>query len=143
MWLLQGLLSFLGRVLFCGIFVMSALGNKIPNFAQVLETMQSEGIPQPRLMLIGAIVVLLAGSGLVIVGYGARIGAALLLIFLILATYYFHDFWTHPSDSAEYAQQRIQFMKNVALMGGTLIIIANGAGAWSFHRTPVDDGEFV
>ena len=136
MWLLQGLLSFLGRLLICAIFVMSVLGNKIPHFGQVVEAMQSEGIPRPTLMLVGAIVVMLSGSALIILGYGARWGAALLLIFLVLATYYFHDFWEYAPDTAEFAEQRIQFMKNLALMGVMLFIMANGAGAWSFHRAP-------
>ena len=55
--------------------------------------MAAEGVPAPQFMLAGAIVFLIAGSLSVILGYKARIGAALLLVFLVLATYYFHDFW--------------------------------------------------
>jgi len=56
--------------------------------------MDSVGVPQPRLLLVGAIVFLIIGSVSVIVGYHARIGATLLLTFLILASYFFHPFWS-------------------------------------------------
>ena len=51
------------------------------------------GVPAPQFMLVGAIVFLIAGSLSVIAGYQARIGAVLLLTFLVLASYYFHPFW--------------------------------------------------
>ena len=53
----------------------------------------------PRWMLVGAIVFVLAGSPSIIVGISTRIGAPLLLVFLELATDYFHDFWTWPLDA--------------------------------------------
>ena len=81
-------------------------------------------------MLVGAIVFLIAGSISVITGFKARIGAALLLVFLLLATYYFHDFWTLDEPQAQ-QEQMIQFMKNLALMGAMLLIIANGSGPMS------------
>jgi len=59
---LQGILAVTGRVLLCIIFLMAAVGNKIPHFSDVAQVMDSKGIPQPKLMLAGAIVFLLAGS---------------------------------------------------------------------------------
>src|SRR5262245_21702586 len=106
---------------------MSALGNKIPNFETVSQFMAAEGVPMPRLMLVGAIVFLIVGGISLIVGYKARFGAALLLVFLVLATYFFHDFWT-VSDPKAQQEQMIQFMKNLALIGAMLLIVANGAG---------------
>ena len=64
-----------------------------------------------------------------IAGYQTKIGASLLLIFLILATYFFHDFWTFEGDARQ--QQMIQFLKNVSLMGTMLFLLANGPGATS------------
>ena len=61
---------------------------------------------------------------------GPALIAALLLVFLVAATYFFHDFWTFD-DPAERQQQTIQFMKNASLVGAMLFIMANGAGAWS------------
>ena len=128
--LLQGIVAVTGRVLLCVIFLMAAVGNKIPHFSDVAQLMGSKGIPQPKLMLAGAIVFLLAGSLSVITGYRARIGALLLLVFLALATYYFHNFWAITEAKAQ-QEQMIQFMKNLSMMGAMLFIIANGPGPMS------------
>ena len=89
----------------------------------------------------GAIAFLILGSLLVILGYKARFGALLLLIFLGLATYYFHDFWTFEGEAQQ--GEMIQFMKNLGLGGAMLYIIANGSGHWSLDSTREDDDEFV
>jgi putative oxidoreductase len=126
----QGIVAVLGRILLCTIFLLSAVGNKIPNFQAVAGIMAKEGVPAPQVMLAGAIAFLIAGSLSVILGYKARIGAALLLVFLVLATYYFHDFWT-LSDPQAQQEQMIQFLKNLGLMGAMLLVIANGTGPMS------------
>lgn len=143
--IIQGLLTLVGRVLLCTIFFMSAVGNKIPHFSDVAKVMDSVGVPAPQLLLVGAIVFLIAGSLLVMVGYHARIGAALLLTFLVLATYFFHGFWRLEEGHAQ-QEQMIQFMKNLSMMGAMLFIMANGSGplsldSWLQKRTaaPVEE----
>jgi putative oxidoreductase len=131
---LQAIITILGRIMLAAIFLMSALGNKIPQFNGVVEKMTAEGVPAANVMLSGAIVFLIVGAVSIIIGYKARIGAALLFAFLALATYFFHDFWTFAPDSKEFQMQMIQFMKNLALMGAMLILFANGAGAGSLDR---------
>jgi putative oxidoreductase len=69
----------------------------------------------------------------VILGYKARIGAVLLLIFLALATFYFHNFWS-LTDPKTQQEQMIQAMKNASMMGAMLFLIGNGSGAWSLDR---------
>ncbi len=123
---MQNLLSLIARIMIATIFLLSGVGNKIPNFTGVAAYMASEGVPLPQLMLVGAIAFLILGSLSVITGYQIRIGASLLLIFLILATYFFHDFWNFEGDARQ--QQMIQFMKNVSMMGTMLFLIANGPG---------------
>lgn len=120
-------LNLLGRFCLIVIFLLSAIGNKIPNFVSTAEYMASEGVPVPMLLLAGAIVFLIAGSLSILVGYKARIGATLLLIFLLLATYWFHDFWTVEDAGAQQVQM-IAFMKNLALMGAMIMIIGRGPG---------------
>lgn len=73
--------SLLGRIMIATIYLMSAVGNKIPNFNGVASYMASEGVPMPSLMLIGGIACLIAGSLSIITGYKAKIGAGLLLVF--------------------------------------------------------------
>jgi putative oxidoreductase len=126
---IRGPLTVLGRLLLCTIFFMAAVGNKIPHFSDVAKVMESVGVPAPQFMLAGAIVFLIAGSLSVIAGYKARIGAALLLTFLVLASYYFHAFWNLEGQAQQ--EQMIQFMKNLSMMGAMLFIVANGSGPMS------------
>jgi putative oxidoreductase len=129
---LQGVTSVLGRLLLVTIFLSSALMNKIPNFQTVAGVMQSAGVPLPQLSLAVTIVLLLAGGTSVLLGYKARVGAAMLAVFLVLATYYFHAFWAVPADQAQ--GQMIHFLKNAGLLGAMLFVVANGSGAWSLDR---------
>ena len=127
------ILNLLGRFFLIVIFLMSAVGNKIPNFGKTADYMASEGVPMAPLLLVGAILFLMVGSLSILVGYKARIGATLLLVFLVLATYWFHDFWTFEEAAAK-QMQTISFMKNLALMGAMLMIIARGPGKPSLDR---------
>jgi len=126
---MRGLVSLLGRLLIVPIFLLSAVGNKIPRFNAVAESMAEQGVPEPKIMLGGAIVFLILGSLSIALGYRARVGAVLLLVFLGAATYYFHDFWTMPAEAQQ--AELIAFMKNMSLMGAMLFIIGNGAGPMS------------
>lgn len=126
---MPGIFSLLGRVMIATIFLMSAVGNKIPKFNDVAGYMASEGVPQPQIALAGAILFLIVGSLSVIAGFQIRFGAALLLVFLVLATYYFHDFWN--MEGQEQQMQMIQALKNLSLMGTMLFLMANGAGGMS------------
>lgn len=125
----KDLLSLAGRVMIVTIFLLSAVGNKIPNFSSVVGYMASEGVPVPQVALAGAIVFLIAGSLSVMLGYKVQFGASLLLVFLVLATYFFHDFWTF--EGQERQMQTIQFMKNLSLIGTMAFLIANGSGRLS------------
>jgi putative oxidoreductase len=126
---LQGLVSVVGRLFLVAIFLGSAVMNKIPHYSATLGAMEAHHVPMPELLLPGAIVFLIVGSVSVLLGYQARIGAALLAVFLVLASYYFHNFWAVPE--AEQLGQMIHFQKNLGLLGAMLFIIANGPGAWS------------
>jgi putative oxidoreductase len=126
---MRGALSLTGRVLLGAIFLLSALGNKIPNFSKVAGYMGSVGMPAPELMLVGAIVFLLVGGVSLVLGWQARLGSVLLLVFLALATYYFHPFWKMEGMDAQ--NHMAHAMKNLSIAGALLFIVANGPGAWS------------
>ena len=125
-------LTLLARLMIAAIFLMSAIGNKIPNYSSVVQYMQGKGVPAPQFLLAGAIAFLIAGSVSLILGYKARIGATLLGIFLVAATYYFHDFWNVTGQ--EQQLQMIQFLKNLSMLGAMLFIIANGPGPASLDN---------
>ena len=126
----QGLVSLLGRLFVAAIFLASAVGNKIPQFQETVAYMASEGVPNPKFALFGAVGLLLIGSASVILGAWTRFGAIFLLVFLAAATYYFHDFWQF-TDAGQRQLQTIQFMKNLAIGGGLLSLVAFGGGPWS------------
>src|ERR1700722_1153691 len=87
----RGILAVAGRVLLSAIFFLAAVMNDIPNFSKTVGVMSQHNVPIPEVLLPIAIVFLLAGSVSVIVGYKARFGALLLFLFLVPATYYFHN----------------------------------------------------
>ncbi|MEM9292559.1 MAG: DoxX family protein [Acidobacteriota bacterium] len=110
----------LGRVLFSLIFIASGFG-KIADFGGTQEYMAAYGMPATAVLLVGAIVLEIFGGASVLLGWKTRWGALALLIFLIPATLIFH------SDFSQQIEM-IQFMKNLALMGGTLIVYSLGPG---------------
>jgi len=132
---LVGILTVIGRILLAAVFLMSAVGHKIPKFSAVAEGMAAEGIPFPQMLLAGAIVFLVFGSVSLILGLRGRLGAVLLMVFLLAATYFYHDFWTLEGDAVK--QQMAHFMKNVSLMGALLLIVVNGTGPFSIDGKPI------
>jgi putative oxidoreductase len=133
MYAVRGFLSVLARLMIAAIFLLSAVAGKILNFNGTVEKMAAEGVPSPTILLGGAIAFLIVGSLSIVLGYKGRFGAFLLLVFLGAATYYFHDFWKLPADTPPATMQMevISFMKNLALMGTMLFLVANGTGPWS------------
>lgn len=123
---LNNLLTVVGRLALVAVFA-GAAAQKIQNFNGVVGYMQSVDIPQPKIALVGAIVLLIAGSASILLGYRAKLGAVMLFVFLAAATYYFHPFWKNPAE-------QINFMKNLSIAGALLFIMANGSGPASLKR---------
>jgi putative oxidoreductase len=128
--IVKGLTSLVARLLLAFIFLASAIGNGIPQFQQTAEYMASEGVPNPKFALFAAIGLLLIGGLSVVAGSWTRFGASFLLVYLAAATYFFHDFWQF-TEAAQRQLQTIQFMKNLAIGGGLLSLMAFGGGPWS------------
>lgn len=117
-----------GRILLALIFLMSGI-MKIPNWEGTAGYMEFMGMPMVTLFLIGAVVLEIGGSLSVILGYKARWGALALIVFTIPTTLIFHAYWA--VDPEQMQTQQIMFMKNLAIIGGLLVIMANGAGPLS------------
>lgn len=113
-------LPLLARLLMSAIFLMSAI-NKISDPAGTQAYMASYGMPLTGLFLIGAIALEVVGGLSLLLGYKPRLGAILLIIFLIPATVIFHFDWSDP-------MQRIALMKNLAMLGGLLMVVQYGGG---------------
>lgn len=117
---MQALIQLLARFLIALIFLMNGL-SKITNFSGTDRYMDQYGIPLTFLFLIGAICVELLGGLSLLIGYKTKLGALVLFLFLIPTTLIFH---TEFSDQT----QVIMFMKNLAVMGGLLLLVSQGAG---------------
>lgn len=116
-----------GRILFALMFLLPAF-NKITNFSGTEQYMASKGMPAIPFLLVCAILMLLFGAFSIAAGYKSKIGAIVLIVFLIPATLIFH------SDLAD-QNQFIHFLKNIALIGGLLMLFVNGTGAISMDKT--------
>jgi putative oxidoreductase len=127
---LEGPLNLVGRILLALIFFASALG-EINDWKGTADYMEQNGVVAIPFFLAGAIVFELFGSLSVAAGVKARYGAFLLVVFLIPASLVFHAFWKIADDPVMARLQMISFMKNVAIMGALLTIIARGSGPWS------------
>ena len=110
-----------GRILIAAIFLIAGAG-KIGAYAGTQGYMQAHGLPGA---LLPAVIALEIGGGLLIVtGAWTRVAALALAGFCVLAALIFH------ANFAD-AMQQINFLKNLAMAGGFLVLAANGAGAWS------------
>jgi putative oxidoreductase len=121
----QKLLAFIGRVCLSSIFILSGF-HKIVYFEKLMGIMDKKGIPLVLLMLIGAIVFEIIGGVSVLLGWRTRIGALLLSVFILPTTFIFHDFWAVP-ESQQFLQFQM-FLKNFAIFGGLLYVLAFGSG---------------
>ncbi|OFZ18501.1 MAG: hypothetical protein A2X94_00730 [Bdellovibrionales bacterium GWB1_55_8] len=126
-----GTIALVGRILLAIIFITSGLA-KIPGWSENVQYMQSRGIPAVPVFLFPAIFIEVIGGFSVLLGFKARLGAAALAIFLIPTSLIFHNFWA--LEGIEQQMQLVNFLKNLAIMGGLLQIIANGAGGASLDH---------
>lgn len=122
----------LGRLLMSVIFIVSGI-TKIMNFSGMVAYSEAHHLPAPQVMLVLALIVELVGGLMILFGFQARIAALVLFLFLIPTTLLFHNFWAYEGAMRE--MQLINFMKNLAIMGGLLILSAFGPGALSVDRT--------
>ena len=114
----------IGRIFISGIFLLSGF-NKIGSYNGTVDWMESFGLP--GFLLIPAIVLEILAPILIIVGYQTRIAAGALSLFCIATAIIFH---TDFSDQ----MQLIAFMKNLALAGGFLFLVVNGAKGYCLDK---------
>ena len=95
----------------------------ILNFQAMIMMMTTKNLPMPEILLGSSIVLQIAGGILLVTGQNNRLAAAALMLFIIPTTFIFHNFWV-SSDTAEYQEQLMQFLKNIAILGGLLIVFS-------------------
>jgi putative oxidoreductase len=122
----SGFVVLLGRLFFALIFLMSGF----THFAkQTIGFAASQGVPTASILVpISGIMALIGGLS-ILLGYRAKLGAWLIVVFLIGVTP-MHKFWG-ISDPMMQQMQMVMFMKNIAMLGGALLITQLGSGPWS------------
>ena len=119
-----------GRVLFGGVLAFTGV-NHFGQADQMAGYAEAKGAPAPTLSVYGSGVLLVLGGASIALGAFPLVGAAALAGFLVVATPMFHDFWS-VEDPQQRQQEMTDFLKNVALIGGALVLLALSGGSWPF-----------
>jgi putative oxidoreductase len=123
---MKDIIDLIGRIFISSIFLYQAVVN-ITEAVSVKKEMIEYSVNRIDFLFATGIVLMILGGLSVLIGYRAKLGALLLLVFLVPSTltYYF--------DFADEMQQQM-FIRNIAIIGGLLMIVANGSGRYSIKR---------
>lgn len=124
------------RVLLALMFVMSGF-SKLTAIAGTTGYIASKGLPLPGVLAVASGLLELLGGLALTLGFKARIAAGALAVFTLLASLLFHNFWSLPAEQVMVNQ--LMFLKNLAVIGGMLLVVAYGAGPGSIdsRRSPI------
>jgi putative oxidoreductase len=121
----------LGRLALAAIFLISGYG-KLVGLSATAGYIGSKGLPAPMALAVLAGVGELVLGAAVVIGFKARLAALGLVVFTVVATAFFHDFWN--MQGSDRAMQQIHALKNLAIVGGLLILAGVGPGRFSVDR---------
>ena len=113
----------IGRLMIALIFVMAGAG-KLGDPTATQAYIAAHGLPLPMISYLVAVAIELGGGILLVVGYQTRIVAGVMAVFTVVTALVFH---TNFADH----NMVLHFMKNIAMAGGLLQVVAFGAGALS------------
>jgi len=115
----------IGRILFSLIFIASGI-SKIGDWKKTIDYMESHHMIFIPFFLIIAILLQVLGGLSIITNYKTKVGVVLLLLFLIPATFIFHNFWSLPTETEiEMINQQyemVSFLKNITIIGALLLL---------------------
>jgi len=120
--------ALVGRILMAAIFILSGIA-KLTDPGAAAEYMSMAGVPNPDVLVYVAGTAELAGGLALLFGFLTRIAAIGLIILLVLINLFMHPFWAMPPEQVD--MQRVNFLKNVSIMGGLLMVVAMGPGRYS------------
>jgi len=114
----------LGRFLYSLIFLMTVMGHFSAGY---IGYAAQAGVPAPGLLVPLSGVIAILGGVSITLGYKAKIGGWLIVLFLVPVTLKMHAFWAVP-DPMMHGMQLAMFWKNVSMLGAALLITHFGAG---------------
>jgi putative oxidoreductase len=121
----------IGRIAIAAIFIQSAYG-KLSNPAAFASYLAGQGLPLSLPLTYIGIAFEILGALALIVGFQVRYGVLLLFAFTIIATLISHRYWEFAGPARE--TQEVHFLKNLAMIGGLLVLFVNGGGSFGFDR---------
>jgi len=125
-----------GRVLYSLIFLMTILGHFSAGY---IGYATQQGVPAAGLLVPLSGLIAIAGGLSIALGYKAKIGAWLIVIFLVPVTFAMHNFWA-VSDPMMRGIQTAMFMKNLSMLGAALLIAYFGSGPLSLDARHASAG---
>lgn len=128
------IITILGRLLYSILFIFAGLGHFS---AATIGYAASQGVPLANLAVPLSGLMAIVGGISILLGYKAKYGAVILIAFLVPVTFMMHAFWG-ISDPMQQQMQMTMFMKNIALIGGALLIFAFGSGPGSLDARTSD-----
>jgi len=120
--------NLIGRLLVAALFLPAGLA-KLTGFAGTVGYFSSLGIPAPSFAVVATVAVEIFGGLALLAGYQTRLVAIVMAIFTLVASVVGHAYWAAPADQAFVAQ--LLFFKNMAVIGGLLVLASAGAGEFS------------
>jgi putative oxidoreductase len=115
-------LFLLGRILFGGFFLLNAF-NHFSRVSSMAPYAQSKGVPAPRMAILGSGVLIALGGSSILLGVKPKCGVLLLALFLVPVTFTMHNFWADQDQQTRQSNE-IQFQKNLALLGASIMLLA-------------------
>lgn len=131
----SGVLPLLARIAMSLIFIQAVLG-KIFGWSGQAAYMSQHGVPAIGPLLAAALLIELIGVICLLFGYHASLAAFVMSLYLIIVSVVFHNFWSHSAGQSEMTQMiaQTEFMKNMGIVGGLLMITAYGPGRFSLQQ---------
>jgi putative oxidoreductase len=120
------LAALIGRLFYSSLFILYGY-MKLVGFSGTVSYMSGQGLPLATLFAALAVIIELGGGLLMLVGFQTRCVALALAIYTLVAAFIAHAHFGDPG-------QLVHFMKNMAIVGGSLAFVACGAGAYSLDR---------
>lgn len=121
--------ALMGRVLLASIFIVSGI-MKFMDPSGTAAMIAERGLPAPDVLAYGATTIETFAGVAVAIGWGTRLAALILAAFTVAAAMLFHNFWAFSGAEATLHMQG--FMKNIAIAGGFLMLVAFGPGRYAF-----------
>ncbi|MBS0649229.1 MAG: DoxX family protein [Verrucomicrobia bacterium] len=126
--LFQDLVLLIARIFLSSFFLWEG-GSQVWHWKSSVEYLKSKKMPSS--LIPAAVILQLVGGLSVLLGYQARVGTVLLIVFIIPAAIKMYDFW--KASDLEKTSQKTLFMKDVAILGGLLLLLATGAGRFALN----------